>query len=292
MTYTNLEKTTFPEKFAMTIQVESLLNAGDQDAYSLSMPLLVSAQLGNRKLYTKASILMTKVMSTMKEDPFKAWIYGRMLLAAHNIKDSYAETRIKRTLTNLVEYLLKDEATRLDRFTTWLLGYLAAVSKKEFIKVREPMLEGARHQTENYLKIKSSTASEEEKQGVRSDALWSWIMIAQAAANADEKEDYEDAITQMLIIADQSLISDALSTGLLRTAASNDYPAWAMAIIRMAAQTIGDNDRFEELAMPLKKSINEAKSAGKLQEFLLASVNEELAITRLHAMGQCALSKL
>lgn len=287
ISYTNLQKAAFPEKFSITSQLETLLNSKEVDAYSVSMPLLVSAQLGNNQQYIKSTVLMSKAIDSMNDDPFKAWIYGRIIFAAHSMKDPYTEASTKRKLDILLEKLLKDDTTCLDRFKNWSLGYIAALNKEEFVKAKEPMISGANHLSDTYVKVNASDVSKEKKQEVRSDALWAWVMITQAAANAQDKEVYENAITQILSITKQSSLSNALSKGLLRTAASNDYPAWAIGIVRLAAQTIGDNDRFEELGATLENSIAEAKEGSKIQEFLLASVNGQLAIARSHEMEQC-----
>ena len=105
-------------------------------------------------------------------------------------------------------------------------------------------------------------------------------MCVQAAANASDKECYDDTLKQMQVMMGQTSVSDALSKGLLRTFASNDYPAWAIAIVRLSAATIGDEKLFLELEAPLKAAIEGAKEAKTMPELLLAQVNQSLAIER------------
>ena len=280
MLYTNLENTGFPEKFKMTTNLESLLMHTKDDAYALSMPLLISSQLGNRELYKKSISRMNKAMTQLAADPFKAWMYGRILISAHNIDDRETVAKTQITLSTLLDDLVKSDTTRFDRFTIWALGYIAATSKDEFSKARAPMIAGGNYLTKEYLNIYARDVSEEKKQEARSDALWAWVMISQAAANSGEKEEFENAINQMLTITQQTSIGTALSVGLLRTAASNDFPAWAMGIVRLAAQVIGDETRYSELEAPLNTSISEAEVGNYRQDALLASVNSQLAMER------------
>lgn len=292
MTYTNLEKAGFAEKLYITTKIESLLSDPKNDAYALSMPLLVSAQLGNKGLYRESLNRMNTAMEQIESGPFKAWLYGRILFATHSIKDGNGEFKTQSVLSGLLDGLIKDDLNRADRFTVWSLGYIAALNKTEFNKARDPMLAGANYLTDAYFKINSSTASEEKKQEARSDALWAWVMISQAAANANEKDSYQYAINQMLSITKQSSIGEALTKGLLRTAASNDYPAWAIGIVRLAAQTVGDETRYDELNEPLNKSTYEAKTGEKIQETLLAMVNAQLAFERENNIKQhCTVAK-
>ncbi len=79
---------------------------------------------------------------------------------------------------------------------------------------------------------------------------------------------------------------------MLRTTASNDYPAWGIAIVRLATQTMMDEIKFKELEIPLIEAIKGAKLAGKTQETLLAQVNAQLIVERQKMLPECASIKL
>lgn len=288
MAVVNLDKVFFPNRLYLSTELENLLQQSEEDAYTLSMPLIVSAQLGNQSLYEQSLIRMNKAMDKLENTPFKAWLYGRILFAAHSIKDKQTETKTKTNLDLLLDNLVKNNSTGLDRFTVWSRAYLAALDKVTFTKEREPMVLGANYLTDAYLKMNASNESNEKKQESRSDALWAWVMIAQAAANAHEKVVYENAITQMMRISNQSSIGDALSKGLLRTSASNDYPAWALGIVRMASQTMGDEALYAALEPVLQTSINDAKLGNNIAETLLSMVNAELIVERQNQFEHCA----
>lgn len=289
--YLNLEQADFSEKNYIKTQLDSLLSSTAKDAYLLSMPLLISGELGNKDLYASSLNQMNQAMDQMPSNPLKAWLYGRMLLAAHSIGDTETVTKVQSTLKTLLEQLNQDDSTRQDRFTVWALGYIAALDKSEFDVAKNRMMEGADNLTKEFFKVNSSSVSEEKKQEARSDALWAWVMISQAAANAHEKDHYEQAIKQMLLITQQSSLGDALTKGLLRTAASNDYPAWAISIVRLAAQTMGDKTQYDDLLAPLNASISGAKNENKVQETLLAMVNAYLALERQNKIDQCPEGK-
>lgn len=290
MKYTNLQKAKFRGKLYLTVKTEALLNNAKDDAYQLSMPLLVSAQLGNKALYQKALIRMNKAMDAMEDSPFKAWIYGRILLAAQGIKDEKTVSKTLTGLTNLLDGFIKNDGTGLDRFTVWSLGYLAALDMTEFMRAKDNLLAGANALTDAYFTINAKEdATEDQKQEKRSDALWAWVMISQAAANAHQRESFDYAIEQMLRITKELSIGEALTKGLLRTAASNDYPAWASSLVSLAAETLPDRSVYDALQDPLQASIQAAKKGNHLPEMLLAIVNKQLAIERDNRIQQqCA----
>lgn len=152
---------------------------------------------------------------------------------------------------------------------------------------KKPMLKSSLILTNAYKDKASSlksapTMTEKDKnnlQEMRSNALWAWIMDLQAAANAQDKENYDDILLHMKNMTDQPDIKSALSHGLLRTAASNDYPAWAISIVQSAAVKMGDEKLYKELEFPLETSIQDAKTSKETAEETLARVNQVLAET-------------
>jgi hypothetical protein len=279
----NLKNYAFPERFLITTNITQSLEKRDQDAYQLSMLLLVSSQLGNKEFYQEAFFKMEAVMKneTFVSSPnsYKAWLYGRILLSANSMEDV---NTVKSTLERLKNLLPdeKDENTGSDRFTTWTWGYLASLNNKEYNNAKVAMKKAAEQLTCVYTEKNNVPTLESIRQEARSDALWAWVMSLQAAANAKDKEIYEYSLEQIKGITGQESISEALSKGLLRTAASNDYPAWAKAIVLLAAATYDDQELFKELTKGTRESIEEARKAGATVEKMLAQVSNQLAIVR------------
>ena len=244
------------------------------------MPLLISAQLGNEELYHFALKRMSSAMEKVEQGPFKAWLYGRILFAADSIDDHQTVSNTLAYLNTLFDTLLENDTTKLDKFNAWSLGYVTALNKEEYSKRRELMKNAADYSTKKYFQINTINASNEKIQEARSDAIWAWVMSSQAAANAGELNAYTNAIEQILAITEQTSISDALQNGLLRTDISNNYPAWAIIIVRLAAQKMSDDARFKALEAPLLEAISRAKFENRTEEVLLALVNSQLAIER------------
>src|SRR6185312_11059639 len=99
----------------------------------------------------------------------------------------------------------------------------------------------------------------------------------QAAARAHDRATYEAIKTK---ITGNETVSTALAHGLSHTAASNDYPAWALAKVRLAAATIGDEALFLALKAPVEASIAEAKAIttnGAKAEYSFAVLDNKLA---------------
>jgi hypothetical protein len=103
-------------------------------------------------------------------------------------------------------------------------------------------------------------------------------MVSYAAANAQDQEMYGYALKNMRTMMEVSTEAEALTTGLLRTAASNDYPAWALGIVELAAARMHDVKLFNQLQTSLNTSIEAAKLSNATAETVLAMVNRQLAI--------------
>lgn len=276
----HLNRINFPEKSIITRETKNLLFNSITDAYSLSLILLISAQLGSKCLYEPALERMTSAMNEVELSPYKAWLHGRILFSAQSIGDEKRVPLIRTNLESLLKILLRNDTTRFNRFTVWALGYFTALNRTDYDKFKESMVDIAKYLTQSYFKVMTSSVSKAQKQEACSDGVWAWVMIVQSAANTGDTLLYEEALSQLSAITQQPSISEALIHGLLRTETFNDYPAWAIAIVRLATQTQGDNVRFNKLDVPLAQSIKKAKSAGKTQEWLLAFVNAQLALAR------------
>jgi hypothetical protein len=284
----NLKGITFAERAGIVEGTNTLLANANGDAYQTSLPLMLSAHLGDEPLYQQALAKMDLAMQSPaladpKQNSFRAWMFGRILMAAKNMSD---QPTVEKSLIHL-KNILNDKNTVPDRFTAWAWGYLASANDKEFHDAKNNMKQAADKLTFVYFEINRGHDTEEKKQEARSDALWAWVMIAQASANANDLVVYHDALKQLEFITGQNNVADALVKGLLRTSASNDYPAWAIGMTRVDAVTILDKKLFSDLDQPLKKSIEDAIKAQAKPEIMLGQVNQQWAIERNNILGQC-----
>lgn len=252
---------------------EAETNEDDSRAYRLSMPLLASALLGDKKSYDN---LVKQTLSALnklspEKNSFKAWIYGRVLLAA----DGLSDTNVINNTRKEIKKILKDKNTKKDELTAWAWCYLASLNDTEYNHAKENMKNAADQLSKDFLAAES--AQESELHNKRAHALWAWVLCVQAAANADDKDMFEYALAQLKEIAKEETVAAALSKHLSRASSTaNDYPAWAMAITRLAAATYGDHDLYAELRDPLQDALGGAAAA----EALLAELNAELATVR------------
>lgn len=273
----NLANVSFAGKNHIASEIDELINSAE-NPYVASLPLIASAEIGDKTRYTIALTNMLKALENldtisgssavwMQNNSFKAWIWGRILLAADSIDDF--DTVIK-AQKKLEEFLEKD-ATDNDNFAffTWAWGYRAAINQKEYTISKKRMLDDAKILTEKY------KASGDH--GMLSDALWAWVMNLQAAAYMGDQKSYNWIKEQIKLTAGEGTVTLSLEKGLLRTAQSNDYPAWAMAKTRYAAIVINDKELYHEIEHSLMPFIDGAQKGNANAEYVLASLDNQLA---------------
>ncbi len=282
----NLHNRNYKERSLVNENIKSLSEPAASDAYKLSIVLLASAQQGDENFYKTTLLKMQTSLNAVTQNSYKTWLLGRLLLASDSIADRQVVMETESELTAL----LNDKSTAKDNFSAWAWGYLAAINNQDYKTAKKEMLAAANTLTEQYQQEKLITKDQKKLQGMLSDALWAWTMDAQAATDANDQETFNYILTQIKLVTGQKTIALALSTGLLRVPGSNDYPAWALGIVRLSAATIGDRHLYHELRKPLKKSIQDANTAMKstdkndaysaTAEMTLAELNLELGKLR------------
>lgn len=268
----NLANETYSDKLRIKSTISDLYQGAANNPYLLSLPLLASALAGDSALYNQ---VLPKIYSALQDNDMplssskKAWLLGRILLAADTIDDQNTIRDVRLELATSLE-----DITTNDEFFAWAVGYLAGSSHDLYKKYKDTTQKAADTLMNKY----QQDASHDNL----SNAIWAWVMYLQAAANAQDKETYEAILEKMKKMTGQSSISNALATALSRTSTANDYPAWAMGIARLAAATIGDPTSYNELELPLTSSIQTATAAGDsaVAEALLANLNNILAMVR------------
>lgn len=278
----NLANTDFKERAGIEGAVDELAGSA-KDPYAASLPMIMSAELGDKERYSHSARKMIGLLADLDSTPanfaewmrgqsFKAWMWGRVLLAADSINDVEGVALAKTKLSALLTEETDDFA-----FATWAWGYRAALDQTEYKLSKETMLQQAKKLSNIY---KSS-----KKHGDLSNALWAWVMNIQAAAKAGDKVAYGRIKAELKEVAGASTVAGALETGLLRTKESNDYPAWALGIVFYAAAMMGDAALFDELENAVKTSIRGADQAAAKAEHAFAVLDQQLAVLTEKEMG-------
>lgn len=259
------------------------------NAYTASLPLMASAALGDRVLYTTSLTTMLRSLHNLNENPlpagsdtnhwmennaFKAWMWGRVLLSADSMNDEEHVNEAKQKLTSYLN--APRTADDSPAFIAWARAYLASLNHTTYASQKNTMLKACQSLSETYV----STKTHDDL----SNALWAWVMVNQAAALSHDNETYEKSLHKMTQLTNTGSVMEALNQGLQRTSASNDYPAWAMAIVYLAATRMGDHELTAALLAPLTTSITEAENADQLAESTLANLNVSLA--KLNTINQ------
>lgn len=293
----NLKNCDYPQQLIVNKEISELSKDAKNDEYRLGMVLLASAQQGDEKRYHQTLLQMQTALSKVHDDnnnSYKTWRLGRILLAADSIGDTVT---VNKTLTEL-KNLLADPQTKQDAFSAWAWGYLAALNETEYKKAKDSMLTAAGSLTATYKKTKQSHSTT-QVESMASDALYAWIMALQAAANAQDRNTYDFIVAQMKAMTGQTSLSRVITSNLHRNSESNDYPAWALGMVRLAAATIHDKHVYEELNAPLNEYIQGAKEAGNSSneksaysaksEATLAQLYATLATTRWSLPKNCSV---
>lgn len=257
----------------LTADADTLFVQSLNDAYKLSMPLMAVGLLGDQGLYNVVEARMKTEMKKRPQsenDTYADWLYGRILLADYAMNGKIIRTDVLITLQRHI-----DLGKKRDNFTAWAVGYLAAVD----YAYKDKMLN----------MVNEFTA---DKTASKSDKLWAWVLVMQAAAKNQDMGTYLRSMDQINAIAGKSTVADSLRDGLVRTADNSDYPAWAIGIARLSAATIGDTSYFESLEAAMNESLDAAKRDASKDykaraEKLLAETNNRLAIERNEALLAC-----
>jgi hypothetical protein len=277
----NLNGVNFSERVIIESTIDELANAA-KDPYAASLPLIASAGLGDAKRYASARTTMLTMLTALNEKPndyaewmrsnsFKAWMWGRVLLAADTMADSKTILQSK----NKLSFLLNKEITKDDNFAfyTWAQAYDATLNIKEYQTFKKAMMQNA-------VLLSKKSKEDPANHGALSDALWAWVMNLSAAANAGDQKNYTLIKEQIKVLTGAESVTKSLETGLLRTAESNDYPAWALGKVRSAAAIMRDNMLYQEVDLALISSIYGANQAGAKAEYSLAVIENQLALQR------------
>lgn len=282
----NLNGVSFAEREKIKAIISELAVA--QDPYTASLPLLISAKLGSEtysqvlaqmlRLLNEHNTAPEKFPAWQRSNSFKAWMWGRVLLAADAMNDAEIVTLAKDQLTGLLNQRRSDSDQ--GAFFAWAWGYRAALSSSEYQACKDIMMQEARVLTQQYKSLLQDPESKPDAvHASLSNAMWAWVMNIQAAAIDGDQDIYDEIKRQIKLTAGKATVAEALQTALLRTAESNDYPGWGMATVRNAASIKGnDEELMKELEKPLADLITGAERAQAKAEYALSVLDNELVL--------------
>jgi hypothetical protein len=170
--------------------------------------------------------------------------------------------------------LLNIEKTPEDNFafSTWAMGYQAAGGKRAYESSRSKMLANTEILAKQFTDCLTNHTAQ-------SDALWAMVMNLTAAASVQNKDDFDKIKNQIMTLGKTSSVTEALKQGLIRTAQSNDYPAWALAKIQLAAAILPDVSLYHEISPVVEASIEGARlKENNAAEYVLAVLDNTLAL--------------
>lgn len=223
---------------------DTLSELKTDSAYNSSVVLYASALLMKKKRYVEALNAIKAELAKKPNDSFKAWMWGRIVLAATHFGDKATVDEMLPELKSLLPQVAKDENY------AWALGYLAAVNPKEYEQNKQAMMDAAKA-------LKKPA-----------DALWAHVMNLQAAARQDEKADFYSILMDMRIYTGKTTIAEALAQ-----IPATDWRAWALGIATESAAIMGDKDLYAELNQPIADAITEAVGAKSMANAMLAQIN-------------------
>lgn len=275
----NLRAVNFKERLAIENIIDDLIGSSSYDPYSASISMIASAIMGDKARYELACTQLlntledqdtqtSRIPQWMQSHSFKAWMWGRVLLAADNIADLATAA----TALGNLHSLLNENTSPADNpaFVIWAWGYRAAFNAKEYDLSKKSMLDGALTLTKKF--VTSSVHQD------LSDAIWSWVMSLQATACAGDIGAYQWIKEQITSITNTTSVPQALEQSLLRTTQSNDFAAWALAKTRCAAVIANDDALYREIEEPLTLSIDNAQQTSSRAEYILSVLENQLAI--------------
>lgn len=228
-------------------------------AYHLSVLLLVCVQESKRDYENIRNEMLSALgKMTPEQNSKKAWLLGRVLVAAKAMND---QKTVENTQVALRD-LLNSPATMKDEYSAWGWGYLANADEAEYKKTKTAMVNAAENETRKYEEAPTKTKD------MLSSVLWAWVMNLQAAANASDEETYKEALSQIKSATTEKTLASALSKGI----PEGDYQAWAFSITYHAAQKMEDKAICAELKPALDASIYRAEKDGEksMAEAILA----------------------
>lgn len=274
---------------SLTEMIEKLANEAEEDSYKLSMALVAAALEGNKSLYKQILPKLIKALNlttaysqvdieskalynhisefsknTKKPHSYVGWLLGRILFAAIAVQDYHTAEKT----APIMLFVLEDKDTPQDEFTAWAWGYFTMyfACDPNYAIFKDKM-------RQNVAKLVKKSSNPADV----INALWALLLEIQSAAIAQDRLSYDKIIQEMKDLTNKHDVIQALSV-----IPVDDYRAWALSQLRLAAVRVGDSSLFIRLSAPLRINIAEASSNNKA----LAILNNLISLKQIEFESQ------
>lgn len=250
-------------------------------AYRLSMPLMISAQAGDRgKFKTILAQFDVAIQAIIKKEDlnWKALMLGRKLAAQVSIAKFPNNSNIQKTrleLETLINEINRVAAVEnpgvenpnyTDPLLAWAVAYLVENSPKvTYDTFKVQMMERGKALNDQHI-----AKRENHLKSSPSDAVWTWAIGLRASANAGDKITFTKIQRHISELYDDKFPwTIALKDSLGRNLSDSDFPAWAMASAYVGALIIGEKALSDVLKLYYEQSVASAREfKGELIEVI------------------------
>lgn len=273
-------------------------NARASNVYEKSIPLLADPTLYNEGQAAQQFVSLLEatqaknssmeqnhpVPTWMQSDEFRLWMQGRQLLIAVNAGKVAQAEHIARAMQDKLQpaVYMPEKYNGNSVFACWALGYLHAyyaLQKAPYYKLHVKQLTDA----VAYQRARYDALTGAAKAGFFSDVIWSYAMAIQATALANDKERYENYVTELATLI-QPTGTPAMS---IRALADDQFPAWLASIVHGAMLVMHDPNIAAMKMMKMVVDLARMRSTKQEDKMLSATTEhyyQELC-QRSNAMG-------
>lgn len=230
--------------------------------------------------------------NTMEKDAFTAWMYGRMAVSAKAAGYRHSPEEAQ---NQAYTYILRSGKNPM---SAWAYAYIAqTMNKNDYEAYKQKIIEYALSVDNMYTNALKIDGMPGEK-AARLNALWTWTMVAQAAAHRGDRENYVQALSHLAEVLckwrqevhKKEFPENAeLPDVLLAAMDPNDYPGWLLANLldayKMMEKKVGSDikDKFPMHSMKnLERVLQQAigMAATPVHDKMLAQVVRALALAQ------------
>ncbi len=260
-----------------------------QRAEKYSLYLITLAQFGDKYLMDFHIVAkeLQLILKDLPENSWKALICSRMLFASAKMlersfayeQDSYkfVEATLNYGYASTKGYLDAEEKTKAlssdssSQEHALALGHMASAYIDDS-ELRERAKKAADRLASEYLKLKAASKSDPN---LLSNTIWAYVLLAQAAANANQRAYFDYARDKLKVIMFGNPFFHKIGQRTTRKAIANglteaDYPSWAIAIMAHATAVLSiPGGWFEERRFTKFK-----EKSSKIEEITFAQIGE------------------
>jgi len=242
---------------ALQIQIQESA-AKAKTPYDISMPLLAAALTNDKAAYPPLRDKMLQASNTVllhnkppRDMTEKAWLLGRILVAANSMQDQETVEFTKKILINILKTV---RYYRKDACVAWAWGYLQVYNATQDPKAYTDNKLFMLKYTQELVNERNPAPGLEPMP--MTNILWAEVMDLQAAAAANDRATYQEILKDILTVTGTNTIVEAFQQMPIE-----DYRAWAMASVGLAASQMKNEETLELISGAITKVINDSPSS-------------------------------